>query len=135
MSAYIVNDNVINRIVGTLWADDAGPNRTISYYITELGYKPFDKPRELARHMHNLNRFAIRERYLQRAAYTQRYKEMWSDDKYQALKDLQCFLYQCSEGRAEKTRLFKALEKTETLLMSEMIRATEEYQKTKWNKE
>ena len=135
MSAYIVNDNVINRIVGLLWADAVAPERTISYYITKLGYKPLDRPKELARHMHNLNRFAIRERYLQRTAYTHRYKEMWAEDKYQALKDLKCFLYQCSEGRAEKTRLFQALEKTETLLMQELLRETERYKNTKWNKE
>ena len=135
MSAYIVNDNVVNRIVGLLWEDAVGSERTVSYYIVQLGYRPFNKPKELARHMHNLNRFAIRERYLQRVAYTHKYKEMWVTNKYQVLKDIQCFLYQCSEGRADKTRLFKALEKTETLLMSEIIRATEEYQNTKWNKE
>ena len=85
--------------------------------------------------MHNLNRFAIRERYLQKAEHTHRYKEIWAEDTYQVLKDLQCFIYQCSEGRAEKTRLYQALEKTETLLMSVMLRATKEYQNTKWNKE
>ena len=135
MSAYIVNDNVVNRIVGFLWADAVGSERIVSYYITKLGYRPFDRPKELARHMHNLNRFAIRERYLQRVAYTHKYKALLADDKYQTLKDLKCFLYQCSEGRVEKTRLYKALEKTETLLMSEIIRATEIYQNTKWNKE
>ncbi|MEK6794091.1 MAG: hypothetical protein AABZ39_04900 [Spirochaetota bacterium] len=135
MSAYIVNDNVINRIVAMLWADAAGGDRYLSHPIKRLGYDVPSNPKLLARHMHNLNRFAIWERYLHREPYSHQFKDMWADDRYQTLVDLQCFLYQCSEGRADQSHLFKALYDVKQTLMLVLLRETDAFQKTIWNKE
>ncbi|MEK6794904.1 MAG: hypothetical protein AABZ39_09015 [Spirochaetota bacterium] len=135
MSAYIVNDSVINRIAALLSDDEFGPERIISDSIKKLGYSAFDHPEQLARHMHNLNRFAMNERYGRKLPYTHRYKAVLARDTYQILKDIQCFMYQCSEGRATKTRLFKAFENVENDLAHELVRMTEEYKNAKWDKE
>ena len=54
-------------------------------------------------------------------------------DKVQALKSLQCLIYQCSEGDIpEKSTLYADMVKKERLLMGEIIGMLPEYDRAVW---
>ena len=52
---------------------------------------------------------------------------------YQFLKSLQCYIYQCMEGKCVETELFKALKKLEHNLAIFIATGTKDYAQSQWD--
>lgn len=99
MSAFIVQDKTINRIVSNLKESDF--LKSGSYLVQDLAQKMFD-----------LNCKAIEQRY--GAGQAEKFRPLKfifkkeECSEIQALKSLNCWLYQCMEGDIPKTsKLYK----------------------------
>ncbi len=139
MSAYMVNDETINRVVYWLywevtkyqWLKDkleqASGIDTTSYAWSET----------LGKAMFALNIAGVNDRYGEGEAekfreLTYRYKPAHGSP-IQVLKSLQCWLYQCTEGEVVKRPLYRFFQDTvEPHLMSRIIADLPEYQAAAW---
>lgn len=140
MSAFIVSDKVINRIVNYL-------NRNPSVFrhvFHDSGYK-LDDSDDLARlalDIYTLNYDAVNERY----AHVKGALPGESDLSFQfrlgaeglatpvqVFKSFQCLIYQCSEGDVPERPLYALLEKAASALASEIIRKLPQYDKCTWD--
>ena len=114
MSAYIVEDKTINRIV-TFLASDQEASYAKSILKTEFGLDPNDEKyhEKLGAAMFRLNIAAVNTLYGGGEAEKFRpldYQFHYEiSDRIQALKALRCFLYQCSEGYIPESKFFKIL--------------------------
>jgi hypothetical protein len=140
MSAFVVEDRTINRIVWYLECDN--PSNPITYgstarLLAEAGYEMCDEhtPRKLAQDMHAMNVDAVCQRYENERA--DRYNFTYSRQvgwptHIQALKSLRCFLYQCSEGDVPERPLFKVLDRIAQVIASGIIHTLPEYEAAEW---
>ena len=55
-----------------------------------------------------------------------------TDKHYQILKRLNCFIYQCNEGKVPESDTFKALKGLERQLMVMIVSSNEAYQRAEW---
>lgn len=134
MSAYIVEDKTINRIISYL-SQDQHSTWTKKRLLDEAAINANDLD-TLARRMLELNIVAVNARYGTEEA------ESFEDldykishepvERVQALKSLRCWLYQCSEGDADKTPLFLIMEEYSNRLADEVISKMPEYDKAEW---
>jgi hypothetical protein len=53
-------------------------------------------------------------------------------ERYQALKSLKCWLYQCNEGQVDKTKLYKFFKELEYIMMNKIIHEIPEFDKAEW---
>lgn len=60
-------------------------------------------------------------------------KAQYSENKYQMIKSVDCFLYQCSEGNIPKTKLYKKVQKKLDNFKNWMLDIQPEYEKAKWD--
>ena len=99
--------------------------------------------------LYNLNYTAYHERYnrdpdadatpeipvvkgiLDRLEYSDGHRILHSN-YYQYVKLLECLIYQCNEGAAAKTELFKGLEAFELVLMRFLVHNNDEWQRFEW---
>ena len=142
MSAYIVEDETINRIVSFL-ADSAETNKIWLYYpIRNLGYE-LDKPlhvKRLAEEMFTLNCQSVEGKYGEGEAEYMSGEQMFvyqpisplRFNQYQALKSLGCYLYQSCEGGCEQSPLYQALDAIKGKLAYHLICETPQYETAKW---
>jgi len=126
MSAFMVSDNTINRILSQITVDDAGRclGRFAELSIVELGEK-----------MLKMNEEALFQRYGDKAP-VEKIKLKTTDtqcSKIQALKSLRCLLYQCSEGKVPETVLFKSLEKLSDRWALSIINDLDDYANAEWD--
>lgn len=129
MSAFIVDDKTINRIVSYI----LGPCG--EWFKIRL--KTFLKSEEigpdiLGKKMLEMNHEAVEQRYNQQkreVSYTYQHVVV---RKIQVFKSLQCFTYQCSEGNVPEQEFFKLLEELEHNLASEIVSEIKEYQDAEW---
>jgi len=133
MSAYIVENETINRIIAYLSLEYAKGN----YLKRILDMAGLDLPREfekLGQTMLTLNTMAVNYRYDEnREPPVFRLKRIVPPEPIQALKSLQCFLYQCSEGEQfENSKLFRILEKAMRWIMKEIVTSLPAYEKAIW---
>jgi len=133
MSAYIVENETINRIIAYLSLEYAKGN----YLKRILDMAGLDLPREfekLGQTMLTLNTMAVNYRYNEnREPPVFRLERIVPPDPIQALKSLQCFLYQCSEGEQfENSKLFRILEKAMRWIMKEIVTSLPAYEKAVW---
>jgi len=153
MSAYVVKDETINRIVGYLYglANESHPARAClrpleaaGYILQTLGnghYSPTADLRALCERlgceMHLLNIASVRARYKNADAeemippmYKHRHaapSPVW------ALKSLDCWLYQCSEGKIPETSaLYRAFKEVSSAIAEEITRNSAEYAAAPW---
>ena len=156
MSAYVVEDATIGRIVGYLYqraASDrlapsfmaplAQPCDGLGYALWADAQRPNGELRatcgRLAAAMHALNVAAVRHRYPDKAEadlfppqpYTYR-QIVGQIVPVAAFKSLQCWLYQCSEGECKQTPLFKAFEAVAASLAVKVVMALPEYNALPW---
>ncbi len=145
MSAFIVEDKTINRIVS--WFNKVGMAGHVNDYIyclrplTELGYK-LDTDlgcKRLAEEMFTLNCDSIEQRYGEGEAEEFRpldfnYHFVGSGTPiYQVLKSLLCFLYQCCEGDIpEQNQLYEALDKVSLNICCHLITQSKQYELAEW---
>lgn len=110
-----------------------------------MGYLP-GKPskitpfsgKKLAENMFTLNCDSVEQRYGEGQAeqfrsldfkYNPSKKQM---DVFQILKNINCFLYQCSEGDIMQKKLYKVLEKVVGNIALSIVREMPQYEKAKW---
>jgi hypothetical protein len=140
MSAFIVEDITINRIVG--WFNViamAGSSHDDYWYLKRLldmGYK-LDTDlgcKRLAEEMFTLNCDSVEQRYGKGEAEKFRplnfqYRFARPENRYQVLKCLRCFLYQCYEGMIPKQNsLYKALDRLSFELSYQIVSRSKQYE-------
>jgi hypothetical protein len=142
MSAYIVEDKTINRIVS--WVD-ASLQKDHSYLCRRLldaaEVNPVEKDwaARLGISMAILNDRAVNARYGEgtsskdREGITYRFKWEPTISKIQVLKSLQCWTYQCAEGDIPETsELYKVAEEVVGYLAASIVSSLPEYDKAQW---
>jgi hypothetical protein len=141
MSAYIVDDKTINKVV-SYFAQKAYSNAA---YFTgrpireDANYNLFyqDDCRDLANDMFKLNCQAVKARYGKGQAeefrpLNFRYRTESPGTKMAVYKALQCWKYQCSEGNIPDSKLYKVMSKVLDRLAHEIVQDLPVYQKTNW---
>lgn len=124
MSAFVVKMQTIHRAVGAMVDFSECPS---SEKLDRLGQDLWD-----------LNVQSVNTRYPEgdrepEQEYKFIYLSAQCSNRVQALKSLQCLMYQCSEGNIPETSLlYRAIQKTELRLMHEIIDALPEYKAAKW---
>jgi hypothetical protein len=134
MSSFLVSKETINNIVTGLtsktWTDCIMWDYPFKDVINED--EDFNK---LGKELIKLNLLALGKRYGDELNEEEinNYEFNFKDSsKIQFIKNLQCFLYQCSEGDIINTKLFKDLRKVEIALINDYINDLEEYKTAKW---
>lgn len=145
MSAFVVDDKTINRIVSFIntigmaghvhkfWAP-IQPLIKLGYVLdTDIGCK------RLAEEMFTLNCDSVEQRYGEGQAEEFRpldfqYQYCGSGvGQYQVLKSLRCFLYQCCEGNIPaQNALYKALEDISLNICYQIVSRSAEYEAAVW---
>ena len=131
MSAFLVEEQTINRLVARAMRDfDADP--WLAIRVKELGLN-FKSSKELAIDMYGLNCESLRQRYNDRDFPSFKYVPEVPPAHLYALKNLECFLYQCMEGTVPDKPLYKFLDEVyKVYLMKRVIEDLPLYQKIQW---
>ena len=150
MSAFVVEDKTINRVVDWLHADSLGRRKAAKYALNGTGRHELTydltatgEAERLAVDMFNLNVAGVNARYGPNEA--QKFRPL--DFKFElggfagdsaianacrALKSLQCWQYQCSEGDIPDTPLFKMFNEVEHAIADWIIGTMPEYEQADW---
>jgi hypothetical protein len=143
MSAFIVSNSTINAAVS--WISCAYRDRNFShiasYLLPEAGYDIKDDPEALPRlttEMFALNVDAVNQRYSDKAAEQFRpldfaYEmDLSARGAVHALKLLQCWHYQCSEGDVPETPLYQLMGRVIGEIALGIVCQTEAYDRAPW---
>lgn len=152
MSAFLVSEKTMANLAETLcYLMDN--NDRLSYYDTKKLCEVLEKKckgylsylvREVGRELFVMNDKALRERYGNDEWWLEdvdKETEYWCFDmghnlyfkeKFQLLKSLQCYLYQCSEGKVPECDLYKALENLEQQIQTDIVCHLPEYEQANW---
>lgn len=133
MSAFIVENKTIDRIIN-YFENEYIKGGYIKRILDMTHLNLPDDFEKLGQLMLTLNTMAVNYRYGEnQKPPIYKFKKMPPPDKIQALKSLQCFLYQCSEGEQfENSRLFRILEKAMRWIMKEIVISLPAYQRAEW---
>jgi len=140
MSAFIVEDTTINRVVTWLKREVENNrfnalNWLAQEYDLDLTSDQWDE--KLAQAMFQLNCDGVNARYGEGEAGKFRplnftYKPEGDTFLVQVLKSLQCWKYQCSEGDVPETKLYQFFEEVEHHLALKIVMDLPEYDKATW---
>lgn len=139
MSAFIVSDNTINRIVSHLNMRQRDYNHIFDNNGYPLGVTEYLQ--QLASDLHLMNCDAVDARYGHGTA-AQDEADVKTDFKFQftqpesplrIYKALQCYLYQCSEGDIDQRRLYKMMQRLKTEMADNIIRQLPGYEDAPWS--
>ncbi len=139
MSAYIVDDKTINRIIS------AAMLRTLGGSLGPVprGFVP-DKPEPddwhaLGSAMRDMNVAAVIARYGPSDSLPgpspllpYQFRLVIAPGLVQTIKSLDCYLYQCSEGDIPDRRLFQQLTKWQAELCYHCVTKSDEYDQAEW---
>lgn len=146
MSAFVVDPETINRIIGFLLHSKRTNQRAGLWAEKHLSKIEFslDDPQGLGQAMYNLNVSAVSQRYpgddindlpgsyekghLRPFAF----RPMTTTGRFQALKSMRCWLYQCAEGTGPETALFKTFEEISRSLAMQIVDSLPEYDQADW---
>ncbi len=140
MSAYIVEDKTINRVV-TWFKREVATNRhfTLDCLAREYGVDLTSDQWEekLAQAMFQLNCDGVNAQYGNGEAEKFRplnftYKPEIYHSLVQVLKSLQCWMYQCNEEDVPQTKLYQLFEAVEHHLALKIVMDLPEYDKATW---
>ena len=140
MSAFIVRDKTINRVV-TWMAEETRRNPYFAQKIEQGLLLSTDDnlwEAKLAQAMFQLNIDGVNARYglgeaqkFKTVDFT--YQSEYARDKVQVIKSLQCWLYQCCEGRIMYSPMYRFFDEwVVRYLMSQIIDALPTYNKAEW---
>jgi len=138
MSAFIVEDKTINRIVNMLVHEiNHNPESyNLKEKLSELGYNLSDNSfaEKLAKDMFDLNVSAVRQRYSEREEAPKfTYSQSSPISFMQTFKSLSCWVYQCTEGDVPKSNLYKFFaDVAETYLLKKIVYGLPEYDNAEW---
>lgn len=121
MSSFVVAYSTIDRI--------------LSFYSKKEAILSEQELTLFGRKMLKLNIDAVNQRYQEGDGY--KYAEKYTFNKtgvsqVEAIKALDCFLYQCSEGTCPRRKLFKELEGTRNGWRREVVDNNPEYVNARW---
>lgn len=133
MSSFLVGKECVDNILSFL---DSTNGRAIRQYLhgsfstsTQNFGDGFDK---LGAKMLKLNAEAVGQRYREKANEPTYEFSRTNAHIIQALKSLQCLIYQCSEGNIPRRKLYREMEKLEFALAKEIVYRLPEYDRAKW---
>ena len=138
MSAYIVEDKTIGRIVSRLVYEviNNPSSNTLRQGLSKLGYDLTTDSfaEKLAKDMFALNVNAVRQRYnANDPAPKFTYVESYPTSLIQTLKSLNCWVYQCTEGDVPKSSLYKYfVDVFENYLLRKIIYDLPGYNRAEW---
>lgn len=134
MSAYIVENKTINRIISYMQND-----REAAYINRELGeisQSPRHFPKELGLAMFDMNCQAVNTRYEDASSKFNPPDYEWNfvvpENKFQVLKSLRCYLYQCNEGAVPEMPLFQILDDYAHDLAYSLVTNLPQYEVCEW---
>ncbi len=142
MSAFVVEDDTINRILTWLYHETQSSNGLtygrVERVLRGVGHEAHHilKLQLLGKAMFDLNVRAVRERYDD----ADKSGMIPADFNFQfvqtnpivSLKSLHCWHYQCCEGTVPEDSLYKAFETISQDLATGIVRALPEYEKAPW---
>jgi hypothetical protein len=134
MSSFLCDATTINRILNGLDSNPAVVRRIVhGNESPDLFVESADLD-DLGVRMIELNKLALSERYGDEfKANNTVFKFAHAPvSPVQAIKSLQCFLYQCSEGKAVKHELFRRLDFALTSLALKYISDSPAYDAAEW---
>jgi hypothetical protein len=127
MSAFIVSNKTMNQAIEAM--------RLCGFNHDGVYLDDPDHIKVLGAELFKLNASAVAQRYNEPEEETE-FKFEWQDcNKFQALKSLQCLIYQCSEGNVPETKLYKILRECESAMKNLIIDDLPEYEAAKWDAE
>ncbi len=143
MSAYIVDDKIINGFVTFLFRNNRDYNDKYYYCLfplREAGYMagnpgtdaPFAAKR-LAEEMFTLNCDAVEQRYGEGQAKEFRpldfqFRPLLVQNVYHALKCVSSWLYQCTEGDASESALYQAVASVRNKIAWHLVQGSKMYE-------
>lgn len=150
MSAFVVRDRTINRIVaylGDRWTRDRrmGPDplrpfAALGYFLCDGGegveadkYRE-EQRRRLAGDLFAMNCRAVDARYSDKPARTQfhpddfQYREEMTPADLEACKRMSCLAYQCAEGDVPDEPLYRALREAQHLVAMNIVCRLDAYE-------
>ena len=132
MSAYICNDETISVVADIIAKSMYEPHTSYVFAQKDYSQEPHLQ-KAIGQDLLELNYLAVNARYGNEAgtAHAFRYKPI-EVSPIQQIKALQCFIYQCSEDKADKTVLFEDLTKLEEHLVFKFLSELPEYKKATW---
>ena len=141
MSAYVVDDETINKIVSYLYVNANWADSRICWNASQLvkmGYVLTDDAScsELAYKMFDMNVAAVQERYGEADGEgfplpTFKY-QFTPASQIEVIKALKAWKYQCTEGRVPNLALYEAMTEVHSLLCIDFVEQTEEYEAATW---
>jgi len=142
MSAFIVEDKSINRIVAFL-ADCHCRGKVWLYLPLErIGFNLSEplQVKRLAEEMATLNCMSVEGRYGEGQAdkmggcqaFVHTRTSPLESNKWQVLKSLACFLYQSCEGDCEENALYQALEAIRGKLSYHLVSDLPQFETAQW---
>ena len=139
MSAYMVEDKTINRVVTWLRQEVATSSYAIdplaSKYNIDLSGYTWDE--KLAQAMFQLNCDGVSARYGEGEPEKFRllnfhYAPQPYGSLVQVFKSLQCWMYQCYEGDIPDTKLYQFFREIESRLAVKIVMDLPAYEKARW---
>lgn len=136
MSAYIVEDRTINRILKKLVGDRDGQwlRRRVAVEFELHLCKP-EEAQQFGQKLLDLNYRAVGQRYGDKQTCTDvtfKYDPTEYVPDGQAIRSLQCLNYQCSEGDCFEDKLYKFMEVIELSWLRDFVRRVPEYEAARW---
>lgn len=146
MSAYIVGDETINRILNYIyWCPDDLLKWELKRHLKKCGFdyeelKNLNTTKEINKCLKNFGQKLINLNYKsvnynynrEDKPHKFKFKEIGSITKIQFLKSLGCFLYQSCEGKAEQTKLYLNLRDLENSICKNIVYHLKEYDSAIW---
>jgi hypothetical protein len=138
MSAFLVSMLTINRIVATrssLLRSDQYMYTAKRFAAAGIDTSQAGWEERLAKAMFALNQDALYQRYGDPAEERFIYRPVLSHaNLYQALKSVDCWLYQCTEGNVPKSKLYQFFKTAVRMWFLEIIvYRTPEYEQAQWD--
>lgn len=142
MSSYVVSDRTINNILTHLQLSEHRDYFEQSFKDAGLCGNSilstnhfFNKPQAIGAAMRAMNVEAVKQRYddpddlLPSTPYRFRTELV---TPMQALKSIDCYLYQCAEGTVPEMSLYRWLDSVRISIMKSIIRKLPEYDTATW---
>jgi len=138
MSAFIVEDETINRIV--TWVESNRGNNAIGSYVKSAlnkyglseGMMTFANLNKMANSFLVLNKLGVDAMYDEKnELHPMRFVREFAPD-IQVLKSMHCLRYQCDEGEVHKQPGFVFLGELIRILTDNIINSLPEYEKAVW---
>lgn len=134
MSAFLVENETIDRVLNFLYFNANSSNSDCVPWNERENFQSEEFLTETGKAMLKLNNDAVNYRYNEidevPVPYTFRPKR--TVNIFQALKSLQCWMYQCSEGEFDKTELFKKFGTIANKMMYKIVSGMDEYNNSQW---